>query len=126
LLDDDGLPLDITSRAQAFAESIELLLVSTGVSQEANAGDLADLLRARRERPRHCRAAEQRDELAALHCPMPPVLLTERIAHHSYGRRLLRCGISTAPMSRWRHPRPRRAKPHVMHFRFAPKATVGH
>src|SRR5499427_10923205 len=27
------------------------------------------------------RAAEQRDELAALHCPMPPVLPTERIAH---------------------------------------------
>jgi hypothetical protein len=33
-----------------------------------------------------------RDELAALHCPMPPVLPTERIAHLSYGRRLLRCG----------------------------------
>jgi hypothetical protein len=26
-----------------------------------------DLLRARRERPRHCRAAKQRDELAAFH-----------------------------------------------------------
>jgi len=25
--------------------------------------------------------AEQRDELAASHCPMPPVLPTERIAH---------------------------------------------
>src|SRR6266404_9261087 len=84
------------------------------------------LLRARRERPRDRRAAEQRDELAAFHCPMPPVLLTERIAHLSYGRRLLRCGISTAPMSRWRHPRPRRTKPHVIHLRFAPKATVGH
>jgi hypothetical protein len=82
------------------------------------------LLRARRERPRG-RDAEQRDELAAFHCPMPPVLLTERIAHLSYGKRLLRCGISTAPMSRWRHPRPRRAKPHVIHLRFAPKATVG-
>jgi hypothetical protein len=59
LLDDDGLPLDITSRAQAFAQSIELLLVSTGVSQEANAGDLADLLRARRYRARDRRAAER-------------------------------------------------------------------
>jgi hypothetical protein len=27
------------------------------------------------------RATEQRDELAACHCPMPPVLPTERIAH---------------------------------------------
>src|SRR5262249_54850337 len=35
----------------------------------------------RRERPRRCRAAEQRYELAASHCPMPPVLPTERIAH---------------------------------------------
>jgi hypothetical protein len=38
------------------------------------------LLRPRRERPRG-RAAEQRYELAASHCPMPPVLPTERIAH---------------------------------------------
>src|SRR5262249_46992939 len=36
---------------------------------------------AHRERPRGCRAAEQRYELAASHCPMPPVLPTERIAH---------------------------------------------
>ena len=39
------------------------------------------LLRLRRERPRGRRAAEQRDELAAFHCPMPPVLSTERIPH---------------------------------------------
>src|SRR5262249_187254 len=51
------------------------------------------LLRARRERP--CRrAAEERDELTASHCSMPPVLPSERIAHLRYGRRLLRCGIS--------------------------------
>src|SRR5262249_9879783 len=55
---------------------------------------LALLLRARREGPRGSRAAEQRDELPPFHCPMPPVLPTERIAHLSYGRRLLRCGIS--------------------------------
>jgi hypothetical protein len=42
---------------------------------------LALLLRARREGPRGSRAAEQRDELAPFHCPMPPVLPTERIAH---------------------------------------------
>jgi hypothetical protein len=40
--------------------------------------------------PRRGCAAEQRDELAPFHCPMPPVLPTERIAHLS---RLLRCGI---------------------------------
>ena len=39
---------------------------------------LALLRRARRERPRGRRAAEQRDEIAAVHCPMPPVLPTER------------------------------------------------
>jgi hypothetical protein len=39
------------------------------------------LLRARRERPRRCRAAEKADKRAPFHCPMPPVLATERIAH---------------------------------------------
>src|SRR5262249_25410487 len=39
------------------------------------------LLRARRQRPRGRRATEQRDELAPLHRPVPPVLPTERIAH---------------------------------------------
>ena len=38
------------------------------------------LLRARRQRPSR-RAAEQRDEIAPFHCPMPPALPTERIAH---------------------------------------------
>jgi hypothetical protein len=48
------------------------------------------LLRARRERPRRRRTAEQRDDLAPFHYPMPPVLPTETIAHLG----LLRCGIS--------------------------------
>src|SRR6516165_7649764 len=39
------------------------------------------LLRLRRKRPCRRRAADQRDELPALHCPMPPVLPSERIAH---------------------------------------------
>jgi hypothetical protein len=38
------------------------------------------LLRVRRERPRGS-AAEQGDKFAAFHCPVPPVLRTERIAH---------------------------------------------
>jgi hypothetical protein len=39
------------------------------------------LLRAGREWGRNRRAAEQRDELASFHCPMPPVLRTGRIAY---------------------------------------------
>ena len=50
------------------------------------------LLRPRRERLSGRRAAEQRDELAPFHCAIPPVRSTERIAHLSYGGRLLRCG----------------------------------
>src|SRR5262249_4930491 len=50
------------------------------------------LLRSRREWLRRGRAADQRDELAAFHCAIPPVRSTERIAHLSYGGRLLRCG----------------------------------
>ena len=44
------------------------------------------------------RAAEQRDEVAPFHCPMPPMLPTKRIAHLSYGKRLLRCGLSVRLM----------------------------
>jgi hypothetical protein len=39
------------------------------------------------------RAAEQRDELAPFHCPVPPVLPKKRIAHLSYGRRLCAAGF---------------------------------
>src|SRR5262249_32211006 len=54
------------------------------------------LLRECRERP-HGRAAEQRDELAPFHCAIPPVRSTQRIAHVSYGGRLLRCGSQVEP-----------------------------
>src|SRR5262245_51791054 len=64
--------------------------------EEADNWRLKWLLCPRRERPRS-RTAEKCDELAAFHCPVPPVLRTERIAHLRYGRRLLRCGIS-APL----------------------------
>ena len=50
-------------------------------TDDADTRDFCALLRARRERPRRRAAAEQRDEVAASHCPMPPVLPTERIAH---------------------------------------------
>src|SRR5262249_44349795 len=48
--------------------------------EHADASHSLILLRARRQRPRHRRTAEQRDELAPLHCPGPPVLPTGRIA----------------------------------------------
>ena len=48
-------------------------------------------------RRRHRRAAEQRNECAPFHCPMPPVLPSTP----SYNRGLLRCGISIRPMSGW-------------------------
>jgi hypothetical protein len=43
-------------------------------AREPDGRQLSWLLRPRRERPRRRRAAEQRDELAAFHCPVPPVL----------------------------------------------------
>jgi hypothetical protein len=69
------------------------------------------LLRARRERPRDRRAADQRDEVAPFHCSMPPVLPTERIPTSQQVGRLLRCDISIQRMSPWGHllqvrPRP--------------------
>ena len=71
-----------------------------GCGQEhADAPHPLGLLRARRKRPRGRRAAEKRDELAPFHYPMSPVLPAERIAYLSYGRSLLRCGISVRPMS---------------------------
>jgi hypothetical protein len=47
-----------------------------------------------------------RDEVAPFHCPMPPVLPTERLAHLGGAGDLLRCGISTRLMSAPGHSRP--------------------
>jgi hypothetical protein len=52
---------------------------------------------------------------------MPPVLPTERIAHLSCGRRLLRCGISVRPMSQLGHSRPGRARIRSSYVCYAPK-----
>src|SRR5262249_6082652 len=71
--------------------------------EHANAPYLLALLRTRRERPRR-RAAEQRDEIAPFHCPVPPVLPTERIAPQAqYARRLLHCEISVLSMAALGH-----------------------
>jgi hypothetical protein len=58
------------------------------------------LLRVHRQRPRNT-AAQQREELAPFHGPMPPVLLAEMIGHLSCVRRLLHCGISSDLCRRW-------------------------
>jgi hypothetical protein len=51
------------------------------VVDDANTRDFSRLLCPRRERPRGRCTAEQGEELATFHRPMPPVLSAERIAH---------------------------------------------
>src|SRR5262249_5363844 len=70
---------------QSLLESCEppLYFGITLTKRRENA-DLSDaLLRAHRNRPRGRSAAKQRDELAASHCPMSPVLAMGRIAQTS-------------------------------------------
>jgi hypothetical protein len=75
-------------------------IVRVHVEEHTDASDLRLLLRARSERPADSRrAAEESDELAAFHYPMPPVLPTKRIAHLGTAGGVLCCGISTRPMS---------------------------
>src|SRR5262249_62333655 len=69
-----------------------------GGAQESDGRQLCRLLlRARRERPRR-RAAEQCDERAPFHCPMPPVLSDRKDSTPHYGGALRR-GISKRPMT---------------------------
>src|SRR5262245_58324343 len=89
-------------------------------AQQPDGRQFARLLRVRRERPRHRRAAEQRDEFAPFHCPMPPVLPTERIAHLAgaccaagFQSRLCRLWVIFVRPTRFRRSR---------HVRIAPKA----
>src|SRR5262245_20474339 len=72
VLDYDVLPLHVTCFAESFTERIG---TADGVLGRPNDDDTYDrrrLLRARRERPRSRRTAEQRDELAAFHVWMAP------------------------------------------------------
>jgi hypothetical protein len=74
-------PYDPTKFAQPLHEGAEKSTVRRWRDrpQEPDGRQLCRLLRARRERPRRCR--DERDEVAPFHCPVPPVLPTERIAH---------------------------------------------
>jgi hypothetical protein len=53
-------------------------IVRGQVREHPDAPHSLALLRARRERPRGCRAPEQRDEFAAFHCYFFPLLPTGR------------------------------------------------
>src|SRR4029077_13479147 len=79
VFDCDVLTLDEAYFLQALAERCHQL----GVVGERPSAEKPDhrLLRPRCDRPSNRRAAEQRDEVAPIHCLMPPVLSTERIAH---------------------------------------------
>src|SRR5262249_50547061 len=64
----DVAPFDITEVAHPAREFLAEWIVVRGSRPDVpDTRRLARLLRARRERPSRCRAAEQRDELAALH-----------------------------------------------------------
>src|SRR5262249_34589836 len=70
--------VDVSERAHPVAQAFEGRPRLIG--ENANAPHPPALLRARRERPRNRRAAEQRDELASFHCPLAPVLPKQGIA----------------------------------------------
>src|SRR5262249_6516782 len=69
ILDDQVPTLDIPKFAQCLSECFKICGVQGQrcCFQHADAPHPLALLRARRERPRRRRAAEQRDELASLH-----------------------------------------------------------
>src|SRR5262249_42070372 len=69
-------PFDIAGLAEALAKGGNVVRVSPGRGGMEESDPRQPLLRARRERPRRCRAAEKGDELAAFHSitkalPMP-------------------------------------------------------
>src|SRR5262245_23296452 len=66
-LDDKVTAFEVADITHSLAENLHVHIRRRGRRQIANTHGLHGLLRPRRERPRGCRAAEQRDELAALH-----------------------------------------------------------
>ena len=74
IFDRDVAALDVAGFAQALAERGQVRRSRTLSAIAAEKPDHRHrrLLRARRERPRGRRAAEQRDELRRVHCPVLP------------------------------------------------------
>src|SRR5262249_12573025 len=69
------------------------------------------LRRARRNRPRGRHAADQRDEVAPLHCPSSSRAFDRKDSTARYGGRPLHCGISARPTSAAGHERPKTLRP---------------
>src|SRR5262249_55895237 len=66
-LDDEVTAFEVADITHSLAENLHVHIRRRGRRQIANTHGLHGLLRARRERPCGCRAADERDELAALH-----------------------------------------------------------
>jgi hypothetical protein len=94
VLDRDVLALDDAGFAEPFAERSDTARLGRAVADESDDRHRR-LLRARRERPRCRRAAEQRDELAAFHQQFLPCFEAE----DSTAGDLPHCGISKEPLS---------------------------
>src|SRR5262249_56970779 len=67
MFDDDVLTFDVASFLQPFCEPCRILGENRCVIKKSN-GRYGRLLRTRHQRPCHCRAANQRNELAPPHC----------------------------------------------------------
>src|SRR5262245_36587347 len=68
MFENDIAAVDVTEIGESFDQRLEVrsfFLGAARVPKHADAGNLSRLLRSRRERPRGCRAAKQREELAA-------------------------------------------------------------
>src|SRR5262249_48217161 len=66
IFDRDIAAFDIAELLKALPDRAELAIIEVGAGQQTDQR-YCSLLRPRRERPRSCSAAEQRDERAALH-----------------------------------------------------------
>src|SRR5262249_50276964 len=81
-IDDEVSAFDEVEPPQFIEQRDIMRCIALGRQHDADAIDASGFLPLSDERPRGYRAAEQRDELAPFHRPMPPVLPTERIAQH--------------------------------------------
>ena len=90
ILDRDGAALDPAEFAQPLHKSGDPWALGRrrGRAQEPDGRQLARLLRARRERPRRRRAAEQGDELAALHHSITSSATASSVGGHVEAERL--------------------------------------
>src|SRR5262245_59772724 len=66
-LKDEVTTFDVADSTHSLAENDHVRIWRGGRRQIANTRRLDGLLRARRERPRNCRSADERDELAPPH-----------------------------------------------------------